>query len=296
METVINKDKTYEIAKKIGITTPVNYDIDKGVIPDEIRFPVILKWANPNIVSALLNKHQIPLLKCEYCYTNEELKHALDRYQALDQQPLVQSYCPGHGLGHLIYMHQGKAILCFQHKRIHEWPPEGGVSTLCESIDLSENAALFIKSIELLQTINWEGPAMVEYKVDAKTGDSFLMEINGRFWGSLPLAHYAGAHFAWTHYLVNVLNDVPDQPKILFGIRCMFVIPEFKRLIKIIFQRKSIQDKSLCINVWQDLSIFIAHIIKGRYFYVFDLNDPRPFFEDIWNTSLGRILNSRLFS
>ncbi len=36
---------------------------------------------------------------------------------------------------------------------------------------------------------------MVEYKVDERTGVPILMEINGRFWGSLQLAIDAGVDF-----------------------------------------------------------------------------------------------------
>jgi predicted ATP-grasp superfamily ATP-dependent carboligase len=36
---------------------------------------------------------------------------------------------------------------------------------------------------------------MVEYKLDAASGKPYLMEINGRFWGSLQLAVDAGVDF-----------------------------------------------------------------------------------------------------
>jgi protein-tyrosine-phosphatase len=36
---------------------------------------------------------------------------------------------------------------------------------------------------------------MVEFRVDPETGRFWLMEINGRFWGSLPLAIFAGVDF-----------------------------------------------------------------------------------------------------
>jgi len=32
------------------------------------------------------------------------------------------------------------------------------------------------------------------------------MEINGRFWGSLPLAYYSGAEFGWLTYSVLELK------------------------------------------------------------------------------------------
>jgi predicted ATP-grasp superfamily ATP-dependent carboligase len=36
---------------------------------------------------------------------------------------------------------------------------------------------------------------MVEFKRDARTGTPYLMEVNGRFWGSLQLAIDSGANF-----------------------------------------------------------------------------------------------------
>lgn len=45
----------------------------------------------------------------------------------------------------------------------------------------------------------WHGVAMVEFKVTAD-GTAYLMEINGRFWGSLQLAIDAGVDFRWLLY------------------------------------------------------------------------------------------------
>ena len=50
-------------------------------------------------------------------------------------------------------------------------------------------------SVRLLEQFDWRGPAMVEYKLDGETGEAFLMEVNGRFWGSLQLAIDAGVDF-----------------------------------------------------------------------------------------------------
>ncbi len=55
--------------------------------------------------------------------------------------------------------------------------------------------ALLERSIALLERLGWSGVAMVEYKKDLRQGDYVLMEINGRFWGSLQLAIDAGVDF-----------------------------------------------------------------------------------------------------
>jgi predicted ATP-grasp superfamily ATP-dependent carboligase len=74
-----------------------------------------------------------------------------------------------------------------------EKPPSGGVSVYAESVAPDE--ALQRQSEALLDQLGWNGVAMVEYKRDAATGTPYLMEINGRFWGSLQLAIDAGVDF-----------------------------------------------------------------------------------------------------
>ena len=81
----------------------------------------------------------------------------------------------------------------FAHRRLREKPPSGGVSVYRESI--AADPALVERSRRLLEHFGWQGVAMVEYKVDERTGTPMLMEINGRFWGSLQLAVDAGVDF-----------------------------------------------------------------------------------------------------
>lgn len=286
MAAVLNKDKIYALARGLGIATPIDHDPARLDAID--RYPVILKWANPAEIAALLAEKKIPFLKCEYCYDRTQLQAALERYRPIGRLPLLQSYCRGYGLGHMFYMYQNQPVLSFQHKRIHEWPPEGGFSSLCESVDLNRHRALREKSVKLLQAIGWEGPAMVEYRYDEATDEAVLMEINGRFWGSLPLAYHAGAHFAWSHYAVQVIGRPPPQPVLRYGIRCMFFIPEIKRLGRILWARDKIQDKTLVFSVWRELSEFALHFLRGQFFYVFQWRDPKPWLLDCWFAGTAR--------
>ena len=54
---------------------------------------------------------------------------------------------------------------------------------------LSESAAVDPRlrdyAVRMLGPIGWHGVAMMEYKQDPRSGDYALIEINGRFWGSL---------------------------------------------------------------------------------------------------------------
>ncbi len=46
-----------------------------------------------------------------------------------------------------------------------------------------------------LNALGWQGVGMFEYRWDASNGEFYLMELNGRFWGSLHLALFAGVDF-----------------------------------------------------------------------------------------------------
>jgi predicted ATP-grasp superfamily ATP-dependent carboligase len=106
---------------------------------------------------------------------------------------LLQQRIVGPGMGVFLLVHEGRLIASFAHRRLREKPPAGGVSVYRESVAM--DGALLRQSMSLLSRLGWDGVAMVEYKVDATTGRAFIMEINGRFWGSLQLAVDAGVDF-----------------------------------------------------------------------------------------------------
>ena len=226
--------------------------------------------------------HGIALLKSEYCYNRAELAHALARYAPYGRYPLVQAFCPGSGLGHMIFLDQGEALLRLQHRRISEWPPEGGTSTVCESLPLSINTELLAKSEALLRRIGWQGAAMVEYRLDARTGRAALMEVNGRFWGSLPLAYHAGVPFGWYTYAVLGLGMRPDPPPYRAGLKCRYMIPETRRVLTLVRQRGRTQNRALSFSVVGEVTEYIRQFCSpsSRYF-VFTFHDPGPFFADM---------------
>jgi len=106
---------------------------------------------------------------------------------------LIQRRIVGPGRGVFLLMWDDEIIARFAHRRIREKPPSGGVSVCAESV--VADPALVEQSAELLRAVGWQGVAMVEYKVDSVTGVPYLMEVNGRFWGSLQLAIDAGVDF-----------------------------------------------------------------------------------------------------
>jgi predicted ATP-grasp superfamily ATP-dependent carboligase len=118
---------------------------------------------------------------------------ALQAYPAAAYPLLAQETILGPGVGVFVLVHEGQCVARYSHLRIREKPPSGGVSVVRQSEPMDE--PLLERSLALLAELGWSGVAMVEYKRDAVTSEPVLMEINGRFWGSLQLAIDAGVDF-----------------------------------------------------------------------------------------------------
>lgn len=215
LEVATNKLKTVQLAQELGVPTPRTTLVrttDEAVATclatareqhkgQDLGWPIVLK---PQ-VSRLYREHAIEAFEVCYAQTLDELARQMARFENLCPV-LLQEYYPGVGYGVELLMHQGQPLAAFQHKRLREVPINGGASALRESVALDPQ--LYDYAVRLLQALKWTGLAMVEFKV-GRQGPR-LMEINGRVWGSLPLAVGSGMDFPAR--LVELYLDGPPAP------------------------------------------------------------------------------------
>ena len=104
---------------------------------------------------------------------------------------LIQGFSPGVGVGVFLLFKQGRILAKFMHLRLHEIPIQGWSSYRKSwwHQEIYEDAEI------KLREMNWEGVAMMEYRWNRVTNKFSLIEMNGRFWGSLHLALYAEVDF-----------------------------------------------------------------------------------------------------
>src|SRR5438128_10242506 len=108
---------------------------------------------------------------------------------------------------------------------------------------------------------------MVEYRFDPRTQRAGLMEINGRFWGSLPLAYHADAPFAWYTYTVLRLGVRPDPTSYRTGIRCRYMIPETRRVLALLRRRGRTQHRVLSLSVLRQLLEYLRQVPRRTSLY-----------------------------
>jgi len=195
VQRVLEKSVTLEIAGRCGVPVPVSVAIETTAaleaVISKLQFPIIAKPGDKGHASV----HDF---KTRRFASADELHKAFSLQPRFGEGLLFQTYHAGQGVGVELLMHGSTPIAAFQHRRLSENPPSGGVAVVAvaESVD----PRLLDYSVRLLNALEWEGVAMVEFRHDSTTGETALMEVNGRFWGSLPLAVKAGVDFpfyAW---------------------------------------------------------------------------------------------------
>jgi len=171
--------------------------------------------------SHLCQKFNLPLvLKPTQSYDEEDLnkrqsvkiahneQHFLEFQQDhANQQCLVESYFTGYGIGVSILAENGKVKVAFAHARVSE-PETGGGSSYRKAITIEPT--MLYACQKFCMHLEYTGVAMFEFKYSAKTTDWILIEVNARFWGSLPLAVFAGVDFPAMYAHVLLEKYTPD--------------------------------------------------------------------------------------
>jgi predicted ATP-grasp superfamily ATP-dependent carboligase len=195
---VLKKSLTLEIAGKSGIPTPSTYRVSNPAeleaLSSQLRFPVVAKPYDKGAKSDDVD------FKVRYYQTYETLRHALTAYGHLGAKILLQEFAVGNGVGIEVLMHHGDPVAIFQHRRLKEFPASGGVAAVAVAEPLE--AILVDQALALLRALEWEGVAMVEFRYDRARGQTSLMEVNGRYWGTLALPIQSGVDFPWYEWQI----------------------------------------------------------------------------------------------
>jgi len=227
-----DKAQTVRIAEKSGIPCPRTFLIEDietlKEVADDFRYPVVIK---PRM-KVFWQRDRGVMLKVtprNYAYTSRDLidKYAeiISRLSGMDVPPnffMVQELVEGEAYGVEALMHEGELKAIFMHKRLREYPVTGGASTLRVS---TRNERLARYSVRLLKEMGWEGVAMVEFKMNPCDSNAKLMEVNGRFWGSLSLALNAGVDFPYLMYKLMLGKDVDPCCRYRVGVMQRWLLP-----------------------------------------------------------------------
>ncbi len=263
------------LARQLGIACPETFMLREGEdladVAQRVRYPVVIK---PRF-SRFLRDGTWVFGNVQYARDREDL---MSKYHSSHMQiplPLVQERIEGEGRGVFLLLWDGQLKAAFCHRRLREKPPWGGPSVYCESIALDK--VLVQKSLGLLQAIGWQGPAMVEFKVDRRDGRAKLMEVNGRFWGSLQLAIDAGINFPLLLYRLANEEDVPAQFDYKLGVKSRWLLGDLDHLLIRLTHAHGLNGFSdFRVSRLRACLDFMKFYEPGLHYEVFRFKDPGP--------------------
>ena len=286
-EALTDKWRLFQLAQQLNLSMPktqfVRDSNSLGDVSQALKFPVVLKPHRSMISS---NGRWIAT-SVRYARSVEELKAIAARYEYFSRHPfMIQEYISGQAEGVFVLCDHGKPIVFFAHRRLRERPPTGGVSVLSESIEPNPEAQRIARTI--LEHVGWHGVAMVEFKVSAE-GTPYLMEVNGRFWGSLQLAIDAGADFPWLLYQSAIGTDLDKVKPYITGVKCRWLLGDLVSLWKVLISNGS-GPHPLPFGKVQSILQFLNFFEKASRCEVNRWDDLRPFWLEM--TQYARELGS----
>jgi protein-tyrosine-phosphatase/predicted ATP-grasp superfamily ATP-dependent carboligase len=271
---VNDKARSAALARAHGVPVAREVLLRRGEDPmralDELRLPLVCKPLSTFSLRRLDHKRHVQ--KAYDLSTYRELTARM----LIEGDVVVQENFIGTGVGVEVLAHEGKILAAFQHRRVHE-PMEGGGSSYRTSVPL--DPALVGATQKLIAALAYTGVGMFEYKQN-DAGEFVFIEINGRFWGSLPLAIAAGADFpAWLYeLLVEGRREFPRDYRV--GLYCRNTLKDMRWMIFNL--RADRTDPTLATRPLGDVAGELLNVVGGRERNdTLVLDDPLPGLLDV---------------
>lgn len=273
-----DKVETMRLAAALGVSCPRTLllsDIARmDAELDSISVPAVVKPCSSFTERSLYDRRHVRRV-----FSRDSLRQVVSASLEAGDPVMVQELVAGNGAGVELLVYEGEILYAFQHVRLHE--SVGWGSTYRMSTPVAPE--LLDASGRLLRALRYTGIAMVEYRVEPKTGRWYLMEINGRFWGSLPLAVAAGADFPFFLYEMLVRGKRKFAPEYRLGVRCRSLTLDARWFGR---QLRSSLDKSADgwdVNRVSGLRL-VAELARAATFLdpvdTLSRDDPAPFFAE----------------
>jgi len=261
LEVAFNKRLTFEFCSLYGIPTPKVFDkVDLSVRPQLlVRKPISSNKQNSD---GTLVRTGSP----SYYKTWDELPDFNPEY-------IVQEFIEGESIGFFALCANGIIQTSYSHQRILDTNPSGSGSCVRKSITAPDDSLSYLSG-KILKNLKWDGPVMLEFLLD-KNGKLYLLEINGRLWGSFCLAPFSGipfsnmlvSHYAkseWRAEMKENLGDIIVVNEILLVSRWLQILrgkpvhssTKFPKRFSIIYELRYMLKKKEIISDMDPLPLF----------------------------------------
>lgn len=277
IQIAFSKANTLAVAASLGITIPTTVCIsDTGSLSRrtlDLSFPVVIKSVSSEVVRGAKTQTSG---KTVYVFDWDALIAEVQARVTAGQQVLLQEFIDGYGVGISGLFDQGRPVALLAHRRLRESNPLGGPSALAETIELEPR--LVEATTAIMRRIAFTGPAMVEYRINRKSHEPYVMEINGRFWGTVLLAPAAGLDLPYLYWkMLNGLEIRQEETRYQIGVKGRYLVGDTKCLL-LCLKGKPTQWPGEFPKRWPALKSYLHSFVDRRSRdLIFTPQDPMPF-------------------
>lgn len=252
----LDKLELARLAADVGLRSPWTRPAEE-VGTDDSPLPVVVKnrW---HWVPDRSRRHRV---ETRVCRTRESLREHLAGFSHDGDEPVLQEHIEG-GLGALIgVMHEGRLLGRVQQVSPRLWPTPTGASARARTVPVDPDLAE--RSEDFLRRLGWTGLVELQFLV-TDDGTHHLIDVNGRFFGSLALSESArpGLVDAWARSVIGA--PVPELGDGRVGLRYHWLPGDLRRAVT---ERRG----GLGRDVWESVRWGV-----GARHSVATLGDPRP--------------------
>lgn len=257
-----DKSLTYQRCLEIGIPVPktitdVPLSGEYDPLAHGLQFPLVIKTKSGSGVKSgvrFVEKPQDFEKSLSEIYGTYASRGFNDDYR-----PILQEFIPGSIHDACITAQNGIILTFLSQVRHLMYPISGGVGAINTT---THNDALFELVKPLVKSLNWSGPAQIEFKFDERDRQYKLIEINPKLWGTLDLAIQSGVNFPLV-IRDALMGAAPRTAEYESGNYYFFLFP----------QATLASIEKVKIFGWKSLKI--QRKIRKK-FYDVDLTDPLP--------------------
>lgn len=277
LRSVQDRVELFAAAERAGVATPKTRrftewdDWDSEVIVKP-RYTVFAAEYTDDFEESTMYYKTTQYIEPESVPTLEEM---VDYYR---HEPLVQEFIPDTDEYAFFALYdEGEAVATFQHRQRRGYKYSGGPSSFRESTGIPE---LDEAGRALLDEIGWHGVAMVEFLRDPASGEFKLMEINPRFWTSLPFTVQAGVDFPYYYWLMAMGRTEEIDSEYEVGLGGHLIRGEILHLHSILFEEYPLVERP---RLWDAIRDVSSTLYEHPRFDILSADDPLPFFRDLYN-------------
>lgn len=271
VDLLMDKVRFYQFADEQGLPIPktafIRNEQDLAHAIQDFEFPCVFKPHD----SAARKWESETIFKAFKVHSASELESTYQHYKKWTDCFILQEWIEGKDADlyscNCYYDRSGKPLATFVAKKLRQWPPETGVSSLGQEV---RDDTVLQETLNLFGSVNYHGLGYLEMKRDRRTGKYFIVEPNiGRPTGRSTIAEAGNVALLYTAYCDALGLPLPENREQTY------------QGVKWIHFRKDLQS---ALQYWRrgELTLWQwLQSIRGKKRYaVASWRDPWPFIYD----------------